>query len=189
MDGVWSVESETATQPSLHEHERAPPERNSLIPPFWKKHERSQSSLSAASTDNLSRPKPILLEDHTDAGSEQCKALWAKSVSIDDYVIVNGSAPGLGAYVVWVCTVETLDGGPMKVNKRYSEFVELRQRLLKTFPHAAGMLPPMPPKSVISRFRPRFLERRKIGLSYFLNCILLNPEFSGSPVLKEFLFS
>jgi hypothetical protein len=95
-------------------------------------------------------------------------------------------------------------------------------------------MPPLPPKSVIckspdpgpaphlpipdcsilipiartARFRPRFLERRKAGLSYFLkyvshivpiatprycltifSCILLNPEFAGSPVLKEFLFS
>ena len=51
----------------------------------------------------------IRLEDHTDAGSEQCKALWAKHVTIDDYVIVSGTAPGLGSYVVWNCTVETLN--------------------------------------------------------------------------------
>lgn len=84
-------------------------------------------------------------------------------------------------------------------------------------------MPPLPPKSVIcmrrasyadpavlltclaAKFRPRFLERRKAGLSYFLkyvfdalpktladieiSCVLLNPEFSGSPVLKDFLFS
>ncbi|KAF2013340.1 Phox-like protein, partial [Aaosphaeria arxii CBS 175.79] len=132
---------------------------------------------------------PILLEDHTDSGSEQCKALWAKHVTIDDYVIVSGTAPGLGAYVVFHCTVETLHGGPMKIIKRYSEFDELRQKLVQTFPHAEGAMPPLPPKSVISRFRPRFLEKRRTGLSYFLNCILLNPEFAGSPVLKEFLFS
>lgn len=52
---------------------------------------------------------PITLEDHTDEGSEQCKALWAKHVTIDDYVIVSGNAPAVGAYVVWNCTVETLD--------------------------------------------------------------------------------
>jgi hypothetical protein len=132
---------------------------------------------------------PITLEDHTDEGSEQCKALWAKHVTIDDYVIVSGNAPAVGAYVVWNCTVETLDGGPMKIMKRYSEFDELRRKLERTFPHAGVAMPPLPPKSVISRFRPRFLERRKAGLAYFLNCVLLNPEFSGSPVLKEFLFS
>lgn len=84
------------------------PERNSIIPPYWQRHERTQSRLSYASSENI-HPQPILLEDHTDEGSEQCKALWAKHVTIDDYVIVSGTAPGLGAYVVWNCTVETLD--------------------------------------------------------------------------------
>jgi len=158
------------------------------VPPYWQRHQRNDSSLSYASVDNI-RHMPITLEDHTDEGSEQCKALWAKHVTIDDYVIVSGNAPAVGAYVVWNCTVETLDGGPMKIMKRYSEFDELRRKLERTFPHAGAAMPPLPPKSVISRFRPRFLERRKAGLAYFLNCVLLNPEFSGSPVLKEFLFS
>lgn len=87
------------------------PERNSIVPPYWKRHERSESSVSvnSASAEALARPPPIQLEDHTDSGSEQCKACWAKSATIDDYVIVSGSAPGVGSYVVWNCTVETLD--------------------------------------------------------------------------------
>lgn len=64
--------------------------------------------MSSYSTEN-GRPTPIGLEDHTDESSEQCKALWAKGVTIDDYVVVSGTAPGLGAYVVYNCTVETLD--------------------------------------------------------------------------------
>ncbi|KAF2118415.1 Phox homologous domain-containing protein [Lophiotrema nucula] len=191
--------SEPVNQPSRDEVGGKPraaatatlkPERSSVVPPYWQRHERSSSKLSVNSvSDTTGKPRPILLEDHTDEGSEQCKALWAKHVTVDDYVIVSGTAPGLGAYVSWNCTVETLDGGPMKIMKRYSEFDTLRQQLCKTFPYADGAIPPLPPKSVISRFRPRFLERRKAGLSYFLNCILLNPEFAGSPVLKEFLFS
>ncbi|KAF1360646.1 PX domain protein [Lizonia empirigonia] len=169
----------------------ARPERNSVVPPYWQRHVRNGSRLSSYTSDAGAR---IVLEDHTDEGSEQCKVLWAKHVTIDDYVIVGGKAPGLGAYspgqyVVWNCTVETLDGGPMKIRKRYSEFEDLHQKLVQTFPHAVGSMPQFPPKSVVSRFRPRFLERRKQGLSYFLNCVLLNPEFAGSPVLKEFLFS
>ncbi|KAI9687354.1 MAG: PX domain-containing protein ypt35 [Bathelium mastoideum] len=73
--------------------------------------------------------------------------------------------------------------------KRYSEFDDFRQKLVKTFPHAEAAMPPLPPKSVVSKFRLQFLEKRKAGLSYFLHCILLNPEFSGAPVVKEFLFS
>ncbi|KAF2682750.1 hypothetical protein K458DRAFT_54541 [Lentithecium fluviatile CBS 122367] len=126
------------------------PERSSIVPPYWQTHDRSVSRLSCHS-ENGSRPTPIRLEDHTDAGSEQCKALWARHVTIDDYVIISGSAPALGAYVVWNCTVETLDGGPMKIIKRYSEFEDLRKKLVRTFPHAAGSLPPLPPKSVVCK--------------------------------------
>ena len=87
------------------------PECNSVgvvPPPYWQRHERNASYLSTYSADN-GRPTPIGLEDHTDEGSDQCKVLWAKGVTIDDYVVVGGTAPGLGSYVVWNCTVETLD--------------------------------------------------------------------------------
>ena len=51
---------------------------------------------------------------------------------------------------------------------RYSEFEQLRQHLVKTFPHATGSIPPLPPKSIFSKFQTKFLEKRKAGLSYFL---------------------
>lgn len=86
----------------------ARPERSSVVPPYWQRHGRQASRMSSYSTDN-GHPTPIGLEDHTDEFSEHCKVLWAKSVTIDDYVVVSGTAPGLGAYVVWNCTVETLD--------------------------------------------------------------------------------
>jgi hypothetical protein len=79
-----------------------------VVPPYWQRHERGASYLSTYSADN-GRPTPIGLEDHTDEDSEHCKVLWAKGVTIDDYVVVSGTAPGIGAYVVWNCTVETLD--------------------------------------------------------------------------------
>ncbi|KAF2634907.1 Phox-like protein [Massarina eburnea CBS 473.64] len=164
--------------------------RSSVVPPYWQRHEPNESRLSCHSVENGSRPTPIRLEDHTDEGSESLNALWAKHVTIDDYVIVGSStAPAFGAYVVFNITVETLDGGPMKIIKRYSEFHDLFEKLVKSFPPAAASLPPLPPKSVVSRFRPRFLEKRRAGLAHFLNCILLNPEFAASPIVLEFLFS
>ncbi|KAJ5252579.1 hypothetical protein N7489_002989 [Penicillium chrysogenum] len=152
---------------------------------------------SASSTSTSSRPVSasslrgaarITLEDHTaDPNSETSRGLWASSVTIDDHVIVRGMT-GVGSYVVWNCTVQTLDGGPIVVRMRYSEFDDLRQRLVDSFPHARNALPALPPKSVIYKFRPKFLESRRVGLEYFLNCVLLNPEFSGSPIVKDFLF-
>ncbi|KXX82235.1 PX domain-containing protein YPT35 [Madurella mycetomatis] len=122
-------------------------------------------------------------------GRDRNRACWAKSVQVTDYVMVNGSTTNIGAFVVWIIRVETLNGSYMNIRKRYSEFDDLRRRLVQTFPSFEAAVPVLPPKSVLNRFRSRFLEKRRAGLQYFLNCILLNPEFSGSPVLKEFLFS
>lgn len=73
-------------------------------PPYW----RSNSTLSYASLDN-SRPSAIRLEDHSEEHSEQSRVLWARHVSVDDYLVVRGATPGLGEYVVWNCRIETLD--------------------------------------------------------------------------------
>jgi hypothetical protein len=84
------------------------PERNSVVPPYWQRPEPNKNRLSSHSVDL--RPNPIRLEDHTDEGSEQLNALWAKHVTIPDYVIVgNSAAPAFGAYVVFNVTVDTLD--------------------------------------------------------------------------------
>ncbi|KAI1334233.1 PX domain-containing protein [Xylariaceae sp. FL0016] len=179
-------------------------------------HGRHNRTVSSASLDSLpgSSLGRITLRDNEAAGSndDRGSACWARSVSVTDYVVVNGGSssssrggggsskafpsvagaaflPGTGAFVVWNIRVETLSGSRMDIRKRYSEFDEFRDRLMRTFPGFEAAVPELPPKSLISKFRPRFLERRRGGLQYFLNCILLNPEFSGSPVLKEFLFS
>lgn len=76
----------------------------------------------------------------------------------------------------------------MHIQKRYNDFFTLREHLTMTFPLSDASIPPLPPKGVVAKFRPNFLERRKKGLQYFLNCVVLNPEFSRAPVMKEFLF-
>ncbi|KAL8338656.1 hypothetical protein RB598_007130 [Gaeumannomyces tritici] len=146
------------------------------------------------STESVAPPGGITLQDNdTGAGDDEPghlsgrdrnRACWAKSVSVTDHVVVNGSATNIGAFVVW-----NIRGSYMNIRKRYSEFDDLREKLMITFPNFEAAVPALPPKSVIAKFRPKFLEKRRSGLQYFLNCILLNPEFSGAPVLKEFLFS
>ncbi|KAJ5153949.1 uncharacterized protein N7500_009388 [Penicillium coprophilum] len=158
---------------------------SAVVPPYWRRHERNASHVSQSSLRDAAR---ITLEDHTaDPNSETSRGLWASSVAIEDHVVVRGMT-GVGSYVVWNCRIQTLDGGPIVIRMRYSEFDDLRQRLVASFPHARNALPALPPKSVIYKFRPKFLESRRVGLEYFLNCVLLNPEFSGSPIVKDFLF-
>lgn len=78
-------------------------------PPYWLRDLRSVSEASCSS--ERGKPPPILLEDHTFDGSEQNNALWARHATVDDYAIIRGNAHmhGGGAYVVWNCTVDTLD--------------------------------------------------------------------------------
>ena len=76
-----------------------------VSPPYW----QHQRSVSHASTDSAARPVPISLEDHTEAHSETSCVLWARDITIEDYVIVRGGSTGIGAYVVWNCRVQTLN--------------------------------------------------------------------------------
>lgn len=48
-------------------------------------------------------------------------------------------------------------------------------------------IPELPPKSVISRFRESFLEKRRKGIEYFLLNVLLNPVFCDLEVVTEFV--
>ncbi|CAK7564402.1 MAG: hypothetical protein SEPTF4163_002292 [Sporothrix epigloea] len=153
----------------------------------------------------------------TASNSSKANRCWARRIDITDHTIIGAGGSGskaalpkMGAFVVWTIRVQTLDdtvggsgrpppssqspavaGHSFSVYKRYSEFDTLRQRLVASFPQArgGGALPPLPPKTVLGNFRPEFLEKRRTGLQYFLNCILLNPEFAGSPILQDFLFS
>jgi hypothetical protein len=93
VDGDVLESVKLATQPSQ------------TPPPYWQ-HQRSVSHLSQISVD---RPRPITLRDRTGSFSSTNGALWAKSISIEDYVIVSGNLTGIGAYVVWTCKVQTLD--------------------------------------------------------------------------------
>lgn len=76
-----------------------------IVPPYWT-HHRNASRASQASLD---RCPAITLEDHTeDPNSETSRGLWARSVSVNDHVVVQGKT-GIGSYVVWNCTVQTLE--------------------------------------------------------------------------------
>jgi hypothetical protein len=72
-----------------------------------------------------------------------------------------------------VCKITNMlyQGSYMNIRKRYSEFDDLRWRLVRTFPNFEAAVPELPPKSLISKFRPRFLEKRRAGLQYFLKCV------------------
>lgn len=81
--------------------------------PYWPPQQRSLSNASYRALlarqdldrERSSRP-PIVLEDHSEAHRPEERTLWAKHVSVDDYVVVgNPRGLGAGAFVVWHCTL------------------------------------------------------------------------------------
>lgn len=155
-----------------------------IAPPYWLRNRSTTHSTIAS----LEVPA-ITLKDNTEESVHAHNQLWAKSIKVDDFVVVQGNSIGIGAYVVWICKVETLDGSPMVIRKRYSEFDELRNKLLKAFPDSTSQsLPPLPPKSAVYKFKPKFLEKRRQGLAYFLNCVMLSPQYASSVIVKDFIF-
>lgn len=74
-------------------------------PPYW-----VQSHTRSFSVESIPAGA-ITLQDNTDEGDTKNKACWARSVYIEDHVIINGSRTGIGAFVVWNITVETLRVG------------------------------------------------------------------------------
>ncbi|KAI6782279.1 uncharacterized protein J7T54_008365 [Emericellopsis cladophorae] len=169
------------------------PEASHVVtsPPYWSSQPRRLHARHPSNISTESLPTgAIRLRDNENADDDdRNNACWAQSVEIVDFTVVNGSAGSIGAFVVYIIKVQTLAGSYMHIRKRYSEFHDFRERLILSFPTFEAMIPQLPPKSVISKFRPKFLEKRRAGLQYFLHCVLLNPEFSGSPVLKDFLFA
>lgn len=94
-------------------------------PPYWAR-KRSATHSTVASD----RAPAITLKDNTDEPQSSHNQLWARSITVADHVVVQGNSLGIGAYVVWICKVDTLDGSSMVIRKRYSEFDDLRNRLV-----------------------------------------------------------
>lgn len=75
-------------------------------PPYWTQtHRRTVSNISIESATPVGGIRLLDNEDGRDNRKEFC---WAKAVHIDDHVVVNGRT-GIGAFVVWNVTVETLN--------------------------------------------------------------------------------
>lgn len=87
---------------------RAPDTSLSTVPPYWQ-HGRYESYTSV----DIIRPPAIVLEDHTENDNDpECSSpLWAKAVSLEDYVVVSGNFASVGNYIVWSCKIDTLDVG------------------------------------------------------------------------------
>lgn len=61
------------------------------------------------------------------------RACWARSVEIPDYVVVNGSATNIGAFVVFNVRVETINVGDGPLRTAAAPHALLRHNQLLTW--------------------------------------------------------
>jgi len=107
-------------------------------PPYWAQptgpHHRGVSNVSA---ESILPAGAITLRDNENgeaddargSGSGRTSACWARRVEVTDWVVVNGSATNIGAFVVWNVRVETL-------SVRFPHVVSGRSELVDTAPRA-----------------------------------------------------
>ncbi|RGB41273.1 Phox homologous domain-containing protein, partial [Rhizophagus diaphanus] len=92
---------------------------------------------------------------------------------------------GIGSYVVYTCTIKCPD--EFVVRKRYSDFVKLRAQLIKAQPKYRKLIPNLPPKKIVGKFVPEFIEKRRKDMEYFLTYVLLHPVLGTTGVVKWWL--
>jgi len=98
------LDTTTSAHRNRHIEATSPVTSPETTPPYWvQSHQRSFSNISIESVT-----AGITLQDNTDGADAKNSACWAKSAYIEDYVLVNERRTGIGAFVVWNITVETL---------------------------------------------------------------------------------
>ena len=108
MDSFPKLDDQITSSPTLTDTSSDPAISPVTSPPYWtQSHRRSVSNISVESTP----PGGIKLLDNTKGRDNKNEFCWAKAVHIDDHVVVNSNRTGIGAFVVWNITVETLNVG------------------------------------------------------------------------------
>ncbi|KAG2220329.1 hypothetical protein INT45_004014 [Circinella minor] len=94
---------------------------------------------------------------------------------------------GYGSYICYNCTVLSDKGPPISVRKRYSDFVDLRDELVKRYPRLKTSIPKLPPKKVVGKFTPTFVEQRRRDLEYFFKYVVLHPTLGNSTTITHWI--
>ncbi|KAI8053184.1 uncharacterized protein B0P05DRAFT_561936 [Gilbertella persicaria] len=94
---------------------------------------------------------------------------------------------GYGSYICYSCTILSDKGAPITVRKRYSDFVDLREELVKQHPTLKRSIPKLPPKKVVGKFTPSFVEQRRKDLEYFFKYVVLHPTLGASPIVRHWI--
>ncbi|KAA8897386.1 hypothetical protein TRICI_006730 [Trichomonascus ciferrii] len=165
-----------------------------------------QDDLSSSLMSQSLEDSPPLWEqeESQDAGAASSGEVWAPKVNVDPSSYNPISRDTIGVKIVpekegvfmfrhVVYAVEgtlPMNNQPLKVVRRYSDFLWLLECLVKIYPFR--LLPVLPPKrlAVDGRYLSSdsyFLERRRRGLSRFVNQLVKHPVLREEKLVQMFL--
>ncbi|KAM3584676.1 hypothetical protein VKS41_003483 [Umbelopsis sp. WA50703] len=142
-------------------------------------------TLSSASTPlPLSSNNSISIFNDDNEETVRRSSVFASDVEVSHPLRIG---VGYGSYVCYSCTIFSSKGASISARKRYSDFVQLRESLIEHYPRLKSNIPKLPPKKVVGKFTPAFIEKRRRELEYFLKYVSLHPTLGSSMVLKRWL--
>ncbi|CAG8570947.1 12575_t:CDS:2 [Racocetra persica] len=134
------------------------------------------SNVTSLAFSALSSPYHISLLRHKPAN------IFAQQVNVSNPIRIG---TGYGSYIAYTCTVKSQEGASIVIRKRYSDFVKLRSQLIKAYPKFRKLIPCLPPKRIMGKFMPEFIEKRRKDLEYFLAYVLLHPILGPTTVVRR----
>ena len=156
------------------------------------------SNIEDTNNENTDSDEPLFDEDNHGDDQLPNKAVIGNSSDDDLFVLVTDPAKqvhSMETYITYKVTTKTtrtlFDSSQYEVQRRYQDFVWLREKLEEEFP--TFIIAPLPAKFVVKgmldRFSSEFTERRCIALNSFLQRLSKHPLISFSDHLKKFLTS
>lgn len=145
------------------------------------------SSITASNSDGASFSRRSSLRRANSTGStssttssrsrrgvESRGEVYARDVRVRGWSEVGTKTRG---YVSFEVVVLTKRGVVIRAHRRYSSFVSLRRQLAADIPQHRSALPKLPPKDALHKYSARHLEQRRLGLTEWLQLVVLDPRW------------
>ena len=167
----------------------------------------SQPKAILSTTSSTTSSAAEILKFNSNPKSESESSSNKKSTSADKHIEIGVGEPqrvgeGMSAYVVYRVTTKTdlpyFRKTQFAVNRRFSDFLGLHEKLSEKHLHSGRIIPPTPEKSAVGMAKVKiskdenlssaqFFEKRRAALERYLNRNASHPTLCADPDFREFL--
>jgi len=152
--------------------------------------------------------EPAMIPQQTLTSFREEEELNRDLEASDEFIEINVTSPhkvgdGMSSYMAYKVTTKTnlsyFKKNNPEVNRRFSDFLGLREKLCEKYLQNGRIIPPCPDKSVIgmtkvkmskedeSSTQSEFVEKRRAALERYLNRTASHPNLRVDPDFREFL--